>query len=62
MAKINRTLEKQKSSEEEVITIGLEKLVVFQEKLSSFVKYSLPTYHQTTGIVRGTFFFRLDRN
>lgn len=62
MAKINRALEKKKKEEVEVIVIGLEKLVVFEEKLSSFVKYSLPTYHSVTGTVRGTFFFRLDRN
>jgi hypothetical protein len=35
---------------------------VHEERLSSFIKYSLPTYQRDVGLVRGTFFFRLDRN
>lgn len=35
---------------------------VLEEKLSSFVKYSLPAYHSVDGSARGSYFFRLDRN
>lgn len=51
-----------KSLGNEVITIRLDKLIVLEERLSSFIKYSLPTYNTTSGTVRGTYFFRLDRN
>jgi len=38
-------------------------LKVHEERLSSFIKYSLPTYQRDdAGLVRGTYFFRLDRN
>jgi hypothetical protein len=40
----------------------LQKMRVVEEKLSSFMKYSLPAYHSIEGKFRSSYFFRLDRN
>jgi hypothetical protein len=51
-----------KSGHGEVWSTDLQKMRVLEEKLSSFVKYSLPAYHSMDGPARGSYFFRLDRN
>lgn len=45
-----------------VWTTDLQKMRVMEERLSSFMKYSLPAYHAVDGRVRSNYFFRLDRN
>ena len=40
----------------------MTKIAVREEKISSSVKYSLPAYHSIEGLLKNTYFFRLDRN
>jgi hypothetical protein len=45
-----------------VWSTDFQKMVVLEERLSSFVKYSLPAYHSAEGRLKSSYFFRLDRN
>ena len=59
--KINKALE-ESNKKNEVWCTDFQKLTILEEKLSSFMKYSLPAFHSTEGRIKTSYFFRLDRN